>query len=267
MTHLSPSHHHTVIKFLHNWLPTFRKLHRYGHHPTELCPRCKTAIETNDHVVQCCWVNDEEYRQQRVQLLYKTVLQEQVPARMLELLVDHVYAWMELRSPLEHDLLATDETLILHAAIEVQSDIGWENFFRCRLTPLWAQSRPQTPTTNNNKWTDSLTRWIWDTVLLAWANRNTLVFGNTTTEANNIHRLRLEARIHDLYQECTQLPLHLRSRHIYKPYDELIKCHPDHLTLWITQAEQTLRAHWKFSTKGYHTPITRYFPILPQRRG
>ena len=252
MTHLSPSHCHTAIKFLHNWLPNFRKLHGYGHHPTEICPRCNTAVETNDHVVQCCWVNYEAYHQQCVHLLYKNILQDQVPAQMLETLVDHVYAWMESCPPLENDLLATKETLILHATIKVQGDIGWENFFRCCLTLLWAQSQPQTPpaqsqpqtpTTNNTKWTECLTCWIWDTVLSAWANRNTLVFGTTTTEANNIHCLHLEVCIHDLYQECTQLPLHLRSLHIYKPYDELIKCHPEHLTLWITQAKQTLQAH------------------------
>ena len=187
---------------------------------------------------------------------------------MIATVTDHIYAWMENRPPQAiTPLMGTDETLILHAACKVQNDIGWENCFRCRLTLLWAQCRPTNATPDDCQWTNRLTQWIWDTVLSAWHNRNKLVFGTTTSTANDVHRLRLEARITDLYAKCSTLPTHLRSKHIYKPYEDLIKSHPNYLTLWITQAEQTLRAHRKFATKGYHTPITRFFPTLPRRGG
>ncbi len=42
-----------TVKLLHGWAPTYAYLCRQGHHPSPLCPRCKTCVETNEHILQC----------------------------------------------------------------------------------------------------------------------------------------------------------------------------------------------------------------------
>ena len=95
---------------------------------------------------------------------------------------------------------------------------------------------------------------------MTWENRNQLIFGTTHHTENAVKRARMEARIRDLYTTLSTLEDKWKLPHIYKPVDELLKSHPDYLTLWTTQAEQTLRAHRKSLTRGrHHNPITRYF--------
>jgi len=43
----------STVKLLHGWAPTYAYLCRQGHHPSPLCPRCKTCVETNEHILQC----------------------------------------------------------------------------------------------------------------------------------------------------------------------------------------------------------------------
>jgi hypothetical protein len=181
-------------------------------------------------------------------------------------MVDNIYAWMESRPADPVNSVGTEDTILLHAAIETQTDIGWENFFRGRVSPLWAQCRHTNLPVTPQQWTSRLITWIWHTVLEAWNSRNKLIFGETLNESHNVLRLRLAAKIQDLYRDCAQLPTHLQSQHITKPYDELMKSHPDYLTIWITQAESTLRSHRKAITNGFHNTLTRYFPRRSPRR-
>jgi hypothetical protein len=176
-------------------------------------------------------------------------------------MLNHIQSWMSGQdSPDTDHLLENESTLNLHAAVSIQDDIGWENFFRARLTPLWAECRTNSDARTNKQWTHRLATWIWTTVLTAWSSRNQVVFGDTITTHNNVLRFRLEARVREIFTACQDLPSLLRQHHIHKPVDELLKAHPTYLTLWATQAEATIAMHRKAITQGYHhNNIRRYF--------
>jgi hypothetical protein len=152
---------------------------------------------------------------------------------------------------------------LLRAAAEEQSNIGWDNFMKGRLSRLWKEHIASTTNTHTAiQWERQQTAWIWGLVEAAWENRNTKLFGNTPEESTNTQRLRIEPKVEELYKQCLQLPVNNRRAHTILQLQALLAKPIEYLTLWITQAEATLRTHRKAITKGFYgVPITRFFQV------
>jgi hypothetical protein len=50
---LSPFRRASVVKTIHDWIPTYSNLCRQGRHNTSICPRCILEVETPNHVQIC----------------------------------------------------------------------------------------------------------------------------------------------------------------------------------------------------------------------
>jgi hypothetical protein len=223
------------------------------------------ASESNDHIVQCAWANNHEFRNNRIEALRMCISADACGHSLAMALTNGIQSWMLNTPPPDPEqLLQDEETRLLHAACELQQAIGWDHFFRVRITPLWSQCRANNASVSHQTWENRLARWIWQTVIGAWADRNKTLFGDSPLEANNVLRSRLEPRIREIYLEFEGLPPSIKLKYITKPVDALLKAHPDYLTVWTTQATQTLQVHRKALTRGQHLqPITRYFPRIP----
>ena len=160
----------------------------------------------------------------------------------------------------EH-LQDNDTTILLHATVSTQETIGWDNFLRSRLTHAWRLVQPPSKTRiTSNKWMSQLTDWIWELFHTSWKTRNTALFGTTKETAQRIHITRLEARTREIYEACFQIPLPQKQHHHFTTLDNLLRSPPTILTLWLTQAEQTLSEHRKAINKGTSQRlITQYF--------
>jgi hypothetical protein len=150
--------------------------------------------------------------------------------------------------------------MFIHAAASTQDTIGWNNFFRARLSQAWRLCQPANSKLTSNKWVQSLTNWIWDTFHNSWTNRNTILFGETHETIRQVHIMRLEAKARETYEACNQLPIAHKRHHQYTPIETLLKGPPETLTMWITQAESTIQEHRKSINNGLPQQlITRYF--------
>ena len=50
---LKPGHQRIIRRWMYGYLPTQRRLHRYNPHISNLCPLCRTQIETDHHFLIC----------------------------------------------------------------------------------------------------------------------------------------------------------------------------------------------------------------------
>ena len=187
-------------------------------------------------------------------------------------------AWMRDLPLPEYDHVLHHNNPYLHAALATQEIIGWENFLKTRFSRAWLNCFTYKTNTTNAKpphqVLSKVAKWVWTLFLDTWKNRNTIVFGDNNQNTSDVHHQRLNARISKLYTACNQLPLSSRQHHQYKPLAELLKSKTSTLTLWQTQAEQTLAEHRKQINKGLpQNLITRYFapitgtPIFARSHG
>ena len=193
-------------KFLHGWLPTLHKLHRYNQHPTSTCPRCSNTIETNNHVLQCRWTTDDPFRAEATTKLCKLLNPTQTPTNLLsENVIAHISNWMNNAQPpdIAHLLLIHEHDL--HTALKTQNTIGWSNFLQARFACTWRPCQPTPTTITSDKWMTQLASWTAWLFHECWATQNTILFGITNKSHNNIRTIRLEAQIHDVCEACNQL--------------------------------------------------------------
>jgi hypothetical protein len=166
----------------------------------------------------------------------------------------------------DYDHLLNDPNPYLHAAIATQEIIGWDNFLKARFSKAWTNclthNKPNSATNASSTTVLSkLANWSWDLFFETWKERNQLVFSANNEKTSEIHLLRQEAEVKELYEACNQLRPAARRHHQYLPLPDLLKARTSTLTLWLTQARQTLAEHRKQINKGREqTLLTRFFP-------
>jgi hypothetical protein len=47
----------STVKLIHDWIPTYATLCKQKRGPCPLCPQCKSAVETSDHVITCPYID------------------------------------------------------------------------------------------------------------------------------------------------------------------------------------------------------------------
>ena len=157
----------------------------------------------------------------------------------------------------------------MHAAAATQEIIGWDNFLKARFSHARTNCYAfQLNTTHQlaNTWLARLANWTQDLFFAAWKARDQLIFGEHSEKQSDVQRTQLDANIREIYAACNQLHDTAEAQHQYCPLDDLLKAPTSTLTIWLTQAKQTLTEHCKAITKGFpQTLITRYFaPRQPQ---
>ena len=128
-----------LIKFMHEWLPTMKRQHRYKMSATALCPVCKKRIETQTHFFRC--KHPDSLANFKLQLQRAKKFLE--PYRPLPLL------WKTITSHLLYQFSSgppptdryPDDSIgrKLRTAVNHQIHIGWKNMLRGRISPLWGE--------------------------------------------------------------------------------------------------------------------------------
>ena len=256
---------HQALKFIHGWLPTFSRLHKFNQHPTQICPRCNMATETNKHFLQCYWTTDDTFRNSQINKLKCSFNKKDQPntTNIQSIIINSIQAWMTNAIETDYTELLDDPNPYMHAAAATQEIIGWDNFLKARFSHAWTNCYVfQLNTTHQlaKTWLARLANWTQDLFFAAWKARNQLIFGEHSEKQSDVQRTRLDANIREIYAACNQLNDTAKAHHQFCPLDDLLKAPTSTLTIWLTQAKQTLTEHCKAITKGFpQTLITWYF--------
>jgi hypothetical protein len=128
-----------LLKFMHGWLPTMKRQKRYRLSSSSRCPICKTRRESQSHILCCRHPHSRANFSLQLQLAKKFLS----PYKPLPLLWKTITDWLLhtfCDRPAPSDVFPDDAIgHKLRTALYAQSNIGWSNALRGRLTPLWGE--------------------------------------------------------------------------------------------------------------------------------
>jgi hypothetical protein len=171
----------TLKKFIFKRLPCNSKEHRYYPYKSEYCTVCKTEVETSYHILQCgsCITRFME-REKYLKLLKHTLDDLRTDVSVTRVLIGYISAWLYRALPPQIEDLVTDPSQALIDAIEAQHRIGWDNFFKGRLSIQWATMYNHVINNTHHglkhptseKWGGKIIEITWQFVLNCWTIRN-----------------------------------------------------------------------------------------------
>lgn len=223
-----------MFKLVNGQWPTYKQLHCRHQHPTPQCPRCASAIETNDHVLQC--PSATAIRHKSWALVSQVLVEKlKTPPFLITALESGIVAWQEGRPtlwpfppPLSTDPFAT----AVHAAHRQQSQIGWHHVFRGHISKQWGYAmsnyntqRFSTPS-NAATWTRPMIRSFRSFSSTQWQDRNDFVHG-ATVQAAAVKRLRtLVIAVTAAYQHPLSVPIDERGHLFGLPLSQRLQLTP-----------------------------------------
>ncbi len=121
-------HRNSIRKYVHGWLSVAEMVRWYNDHEMTICPCCR-GRERQDHILRCPDAKAEEYRKECFQEFWDQ-LEKITEPRMLVALKEYVRRWIQYP---QYEAPPVNETLV-HAAMQAQSQIGWTNFTRGKIS-------------------------------------------------------------------------------------------------------------------------------------
>lgn len=182
-----------VTKFIHDLLPTGRRVHFYKTYFDHRCPSCFSDQEDRRHLLLC---DDPERKKWKGNLLTdirETCDRTNVSEEMLELLYNGIRDDLD-DTPLENPAQYPAKLMPL---IEEQDRIGWDHLLLGRFSKQWKTMQYQSlierniaPTRSNSGtgWIKQLTTVIWKHVYKVWLARNLARHGKEEEEKKEKER-------------------------------------------------------------------------------
>jgi hypothetical protein len=171
----------TLTKYIHNRLPCNRKQHRYYGYISNKCNLCETTEETQNHILQCTKCEQRrDKRQNYINNLNRYLNDTHTSKETRIVIIEHVRAWLNQTPMPEMRSLMPEASRMLKQAVQEQNTIGWEHWFKGRLTMSWGTLYNYDLQTKNHgmrnqtadKWSKQIVNMNWDFVLEAWTIRN-----------------------------------------------------------------------------------------------
>jgi hypothetical protein len=125
-----------LSKLLHECLPTFHQLNKYGG-SSRPCPACTSPDETRDHILRCLDPPRVEWRRNYWDALAKFHVEYRTAPLLVYVLKSALEEWFQSTSDIEVSpvLYPTD---VRHLVIQ-QNAIGWRQLFNGRFSVKWAR--------------------------------------------------------------------------------------------------------------------------------
>ena len=182
-----PANHQRFLRrWLYGFLPTQRRLHRYGDCPSPTCPKCQQSNETDHHFLTCGGVND-----------WSATLFDPLEQLCRKLQASH---WVETTITLNliHCICNSPPTATnawIEPAFSSQSRIGWINAFYGIFSTDWITFQNKGPVQNGSKLVTRIIHLIFTAIIECWNHRNTLLHKSTP---DNETRSRLITKVRAL---------------------------------------------------------------------
>jgi hypothetical protein len=164
-----------IIKFVHNWLPTNKRLHREKMSPTQRCPLCYYLVEDEWHLFICRHPGQQEVmRTLQSRITKELKIQEEVK----NLIISIIPASAKDRNWQPPNGSTTTK------GMASQTRVGWFQIAYGRLAKefvasLAAMDESSNPKASAEMHGKKLIWSIWDAFLQLWKQRNEAVHGIT----------------------------------------------------------------------------------------
>lgn len=184
----------TVIKLIHQWIPTQDFLHKQHCSQCQLCPRCNAQVENASHILNCSHPDAKTFRTSALYDMLNKLKQSHTSIHILQALEDNLsdHLSTENRRKYIAPFIETSRFQQVRNAVIHQNIIGWGNFMRGYISSKWRQCQTAQVSTNKRshtaQWGCLLVKLTLELHLQIWNDRNQVIHGKTVAES------RLKAR-------------------------------------------------------------------------
>jgi len=238
-----------INKYLHNILPTGKVIHKHQKYHNHCCPSCGEPFEDRFHLLRCQHFERKKWSGNLSQALRDFCKRTHVSGEMTHLIVEGVY-WEMQDSPLEN---IQQYPSALQPLINSQNNIGWDQFFKGRLSKLWRiihlqhlkDKKCSIDCYNSGiGWTSTLIRIVFTHVHEVWRTRNLAKHGETLAEQIEKKRLLCASEI-STYYDCRdndELADDFPSNIFYSSFQEHMHKEPSFQELdnWLGACKQLI---------------------------
>jgi hypothetical protein len=233
-----------LLKFVHGWLPTQKRLHMEGSAKTPRCLLCPTLVEDNNHML-CC------------QHPTMIDIQEKIPIYIQKMLHDHGNSEMLnlLEIGLSESLTQTWTAKTSHVStvwqqsIQDQNSIGWRQLYNGRISLSLIETMDNhyrelglnVMQFTGTRWAIRLIVNLWSTILELWKARNEIIHDKESTKTTNIRKEQIKGHVLRCYELSNMLSLKDRNQWFSMGIAEMLTQDVKFMEAWVKITERVIR--------------------------
>lgn len=235
-----------ILKFVHGWLPTNKRLHREKKLRTPKCQLCHDLVEDNLHLFQCKHPAMKESREKISTVLTKD--QQIIGDPSLSSIIIKALTF-SLTSEEWTPTLGEESSPSLRAAIIDQDRIGWQHILYGRLATsmithsesYFRHNNESTSRFNGKQWGRKTITAIWQIMLQLWKTRNDIIHDHQTQAQNTLQQQILTERVTNCFRHKDQVTANDRMHIFNSTAEELLQKDTRTIKAWLTTAERVIR--------------------------
>jgi len=249
------SERHTIVKFIHEWLPLQDRYHVKSLSAEQLCPSCRGAAESAQHFLACPHTDRQQIWKDLHQALQKHAISHNL---------DH-----SLHDLLAHGLLQgrqSTENFPITQAIQNypqfymdQQRLGWKQLYYGRYTTQWIDScAVHHPHINSTHYYAKCLTLTWKAVLDIWAIRNKHLHPSDPQQAD---QTQLQATVQQIFHDVQKDP-NLQDILTYTTAEVIMTQPTRNIRQWVTNCHNHIRNQQKAAkirAKLHNHDIRQYF--------
>jgi hypothetical protein len=231
---------------MNDLLPTAKRLQTIDNKHDGRCFECHQLWEDTNHVLQCPGEDRSNQQKEAMQSFRAHLNAKHTPTVMTDLICDSMENWIHRRRISLPTWTQTEPFLTaLTVAFNSQKQIGWDQFFRGRLSRAWASAiglyykerRPGTAYTHD-KWIRNTIKATWNFSMSLWRQRCASYHGINSLHTLERKRKSTAQRAKDVYQQTigTVSPMEAIILHRHK-MTEILNWTKQHLDAYLATAE------------------------------
>jgi hypothetical protein len=251
-----------IQKFIHEWLPV--NAHPGTALPTtgQLCPCCRLKNETQNHLLQCQHPIMSKVWTESAQCLQDLMTKNNTDPFLKKLIISAFTIWRTTPDPPRPEFLP----IRYHELFRTQSEIGWDQIIKGRLSIHWVQHQDAFADINQLKisgetWASTTIRQIWEQFSKVWKKRCQEHHGEGQTNSRQATLQRLEPKVQAIYSMKDRLDQIDRTA-LSRPIQEILNLPSGILERWVRRQEQFVRdgvARARRREKNSLRSITEFF--------
>jgi hypothetical protein len=243
---LTKSRQMSIAKISHGLLNTNYQNHKY-YGTSSMCPCCWDDIETLQHVFSCQHEEVSTHRTEQLHHLQHNLTTIQTPHLISAAIIHGISSWMEkevglidsLHCTLSHSVVPAH--MIITQAYNAQSQIGWDQLLRGRISKLWSQAAEFIAIKDGLQPDPTLASYVIASILTystsLWQFRCGVLHGHTLEETSRKQTDKLHQQIIQAYQDYKADPyvVSANERSIFtsRSLEERLKQGTDSLASWL----------------------------------
>jgi hypothetical protein len=215
-----------IIKFIHNWLPTNKRLHREKLSSTQRCPMCHYLVKDECHLFICRHPKQQAEMQK---LQYRISKELKINEDMKSLNISIISA-----SAKDSNWQPLTVGSTMQKGLSAQARVGWFQIANGRLAKefilcLSAVGKTINPKASAEMHGRKLVRAIWDSFLQLWKQRNKTVHGATEDAKKDAQSQAMALKVQRCYELRYIMPINDRQRLFQISEEERLKEDPQKL--------------------------------------